>query len=180
MSQDYIKSEEIICILKQKKVDVVVHSVTVMDTWEYENVIIIDHINSDIKKKVESGKICTLEAILDNKYQAGIQQYQESGMYYTDLWVDTSKLLFLDNDKINKANSSFYKEVTQIALSNQYSWQWECIAIGVETYIEHRTSLQEMIYNSRNVVRWILVKGVVEYLEGYTVQNIDNIEIYSK
>lgn len=180
MSQCYIKSEEIICILIQEKISVMVHNMELMNNWNYEDVVAIDYKDCDIKKQVEAGKIYSVEVVLENTYRAGMQQYRENDMFSTDLWLDTSKLEFLDSDKINKVNGNFYKKVTQVALKNQYSWQWKCIAIGVETCIESKTSLQEMIYNSKNVNVWIVINGIVDSLEGYSVIKNGNIKIYLK
>jgi hypothetical protein len=182
-SKNYINIEDIQKILNINSIYCNIEEMIYMDNWEFDNCLNIRYDSKQMRKLIQSGKIIILYIILNDIHFAGIQCYKENDTnFITNFWIDTTNIVELDCDIINKKNKGIYDNITHIICQNIQQFEMYVIALGSEMYINDSGNIESVILNSSNVNRWIIIHEYNEEITGYTYEyNSEyNCRIYTK
>jgi len=140
---------------------IAVNNIEIFDDWLYTNHQVLEYNENTLNlNEILSDSKILLANFTVNEYLCGYHILKaDDGIYEVCIWLDLSKLPFLDNDIINNASRTFYKKITDEIVSNIDCEKLLLIGIGIETMIAYDKALQNIVDNSKNILMWIFPKG---------------------
>jgi len=140
---------------------IAVNNIEIFDDWLYTNHQVLEYNENTLNlNEILSDSKILLANFTVNEYLCGYHILKaDDGIYEVCIWLDLSKLPFLDNDIINNATRTFYKKITDEIVSNIDCEKLLLIGIGIETMIAYDKALQNIVDNSKNILMWIFPKG---------------------
>jgi hypothetical protein len=181
ISNKIINIEEIKETANNKLGSFQIFSAKIMDNWEYSNYEEFNT-NRSLEEVLLQKKIVTINANINNFYEAGAQFYVSNTFFISNLWIDTSYIPDIDTGYINTKNKDVYEKITHIIREKAIKYNIIAVAIGVEMYIRENSFLESMIRDSSNVTRWIIFNSNIQKVDGFELTTIDNpkTSVYSK